>query len=370
MPLRLDSDERRDWQRKIGPWTLSLQDCFERRNPVTCVEFNPPVVSCKDKQGSHYWRHLERVEGEDVGVIKQLKAKYRALKSNIERGHFISITDSAARQQRIHNLSMVRLLTDSQFTKRHFEGEALVLDPSRTVLHLTRNHSVAWTDRFLRHCCRHGFSNLLIITGDPLPDMKLPTCEEDEAELLLGRERELKRLKNSVALTAYVKRVQPEFFVGVAHNPFRGPLNHYQRKLQAGAQFAVTQPVAYYAESWQHMERFEQERRELGPEIPVVVGVFNYFVPCDAHGFNANDFEHRQAFWKKLFGYVPSGVRQDYERGLDGVEILARSIQKLKQIGYFHVDVMNAERSGHQIIEQAKRIVHEGDRLQSGINDP
>ncbi len=371
MPLRLDSDQPSRRQSSDQRWSLSLRDCFERRIPVTCVEFNPPVVESADKQGSHYWRFLEQMSADDMRIIKSLKKKYRYVKDNLDRGHFLSITDSAARQRRIHNLSIVRLFTDPVFTMRHFGQPALAFEPSRTILHLTRNHTISWTERFLRHCDRHGYSNLLIITGDPLPDMNLPTVDAESALLMSESDRGTHRIKNSIELVKWVRERDPKLYVGVAHNPFRGQsaLKHYLRKLEVGAQFAVTQPVAYYTESWRFMQAFVDAIKDEPHKIPLVLGVFNYFVRSDSQGVDDEEFRTKNAFWKKLFGFVPQGVREDYDRGLDGLEILARSIQKLKQLGYFHVDVMNAERMGHRIIEKTRRIVHEGDRLNGSLRD-
>lgn len=368
MPLRIDTDLHARTHQIGHQWSLALMDCFERKIPVTCVEFNPPVVE-PHQQGSDYWLNLADPSPSELKVLRLLGKKFRYIKNNLDRGHFISITDSAARQSRIHNLSMIRLLSEAAFTQRHYQANPIRFDPTRTILHLTRNHSVAWTERFLANCKRHGYVNLLLITGDPLATKNLPGVTLERAIELTSSESESHRLKNSIELLHWTRRHHPELNLGVAHNPFRGDsaLRHFDRKVDAGAQFVITQPVAYYDDSWAFMSDFAAHLSQCQRALPVVLGVFNYFVPCHARGVDESEFERRSAFWKRLFGYVPGGVQMDYKRGLDGLEILGRSIQKLKQRGFFHVDVMNAERMGHGIIEQTRRIIHEGDRLESSV---
>lgn len=111
------------------------------------------------------------------------------------------------------------------------------------------------------------------------------------------------------------------------------------------------------------MDEFLSFYRQINCQAPIIVGVFNYSVPCGSKGFNDEIFQKRYKFWKRLFGFVPEGVRLDYERGLNGVEILARSINEMRKKGLYHFDVMNAERMGVSILKSRQRMAHELDRL-------
>jgi len=367
MPISFDDHALPD---SPAGWVYGLRECFSRSIPVVTVEFNPPPVNDEAKKMASYW-----VAGndDDSRVLRMLRSKLRHIGRNLSDHNFVSVTDSAAGTHRIHNLDMVDLLSDPEFTQRHLSLKPIRWEPQRTLLHLTRNHSVAWIESYLNRCRALGFENLLLITGDPLKGARLPSRSFEQVISTSRAEWSGIRLKNSVELLKFVRRLAPDLFVGAAHNPFissAAVMRHLQRKIDAGAQFLVTQPVAYYDSCWFHMERFESYRQTHFPHVPMICGVFNYFVPCTSIGFREEDFEKRYRFWKRLFSFVPDEVRRDYERGLNGIEIMARSIQKLKRLGFYHFDVMNAEKAGGTVVMNSRRFHHETDRISGGFLDP
>lgn len=351
----------------------SLADAFRDKIPVTSIEFNPPPVSSPEKQELAYWQQLSEPDAKDLKVIRSLKSKLRSIKHCNRIGSFISVTDSAAGILRLHNLTMLRLLADPEFTARWLSSEALIWEPRRTIVHLTRNHSIAWLKRFFLSLKALGFNNLLVITGDPLKEMRLKTVTAEQALALDSAEAENFRLKSSIELLKFTRALHPDFFIGVGHNPFMKQAaaeKHLSAKLEAGAEFIITQPVAYYDECWHAFADFEAFLTQQAEPIPVVLGVFNYFIPVGSQGYKQEDWDKRYKFWKKLFGFVPEGVQADYDRGLDGVEILARSINTLKRMGVFHFDVMNAEKNGWSVVMNAQRLVHELDRIEGAFDLP
>jgi hypothetical protein len=368
MPLFNEDAERHQTHFQGNASTLvhSLEDTFKRQIPVSSIEFNPPPVPDLARREFLYWINLEEPDAEDRKILRALKGKYKALKASLAKGTFVSITDSAAGVLRIHNIAMMRLLADQAFTRKHFGSDPLVWEPRRTIVHLTRNHSINWLRKLLTRCHREGFHNILAITGDPLKEVRLKGATADQITEFEGEDLNTHRPKNSVELIRFIKNEFPHFYVGVGHNPFmrnNAGNKHLLNKVEAGAQFIITQPVSYYEECWQAVADFATFRKEQSLTLPVVLGVFNYFVPCHKNGYDPEKFEKRYKFWKKLFGFVPEGVRQDYDSGLDGIEILARSIGKLKRMGYFHFDVMNAEKHGADMVQNEMRMAHEQDRL-------
>ena len=356
---------------RLASYVHSLEDSFRQNIPVTSVEFNPPPVSSMEKQETAYWLDLAKPDKEDKTILKGLRAKIKALRRCHRIDSFISVTDSAAGVLRLHNLSMIRLLTDSVFMDRHFKSAPLIWEPRRTIIHLTRNHDIAWLRSFLNACLRLNFKNLLVITGDPLKEIRLNPVTAAEAGVLSPDEESSYRLKNSVELLKFIATSFPQFYVGVGHNPFLNLTaagNHLRRKAEAGARYIITQPVSYYEECWRVIRTFESFRAESAIDIPVVLGVFNYYVPCGNLGFNPEEYVKKHRFWKKLFGFVPDGVRQDYEWGMNGIEILARSITKLKRMGYYHFDVMNAERQGWSVVINEQRLAHESNRIEGAFD--
>lgn len=352
-------------------YLYSLEDAFRRKIPITSIEFNPPPVTGVAKQAASYWQGLSAPDAEDQKVLSALKAKLEGMKRCRKIGAFVSVTDSAAGVLRMNNLAMLRLLSDPNFTETWLGGSPLELEPPHTIVHLTRNHSISWLGPYLDQCLGLGFHNLLIITGDPLKEVRYRPVRLDQVAGLGAGELENCRLKNSVDMLRFVRAHHRDFFAGVGHNPFlrkEAAQSHLLRKVEAGARFIITQPVSYYEECWRVMGEFQRFCREERIDIPVVLGVFNYFVPMGKKGFREKAFEKRHKFWKRLFGFVPGGVRQDYELGLNGIEILARSINKLKRMGSFHFDVMNAEKQGWSISRDGQRLAHELDRI-SGAFD-
>ncbi len=368
MPLFNESFEASHDNRhhKVMNFVLSLQDSLCRQIPVTSIEFNPPVVSTLAKQELAYWRLLEQPDEEDRTILANLREKLQGLSSCREIGSFTSVTDSAAGMLRMHNLTMVRLLADPVFTRRHLGADAFVWEPSRTIVHVTRNHNLPWLRHFIEECRALGFTQLLLITGDPLKEVRFRPVTAEQAQAMSEAEAAECRLKNSVEMLKFIGALAPDFYIGAAHNPFLKPEaahKHLLHKVEAGARFLITQPVSYYDECWTVIHQFETFCRAAKVTVPVVLGVFNYSVPVGKNGFKEETFQKRYEFWKKLFGFVPSGVRRDYESGLSGTEILARSINKLKRMGYYHFDVMNAEKNGWSVLRKGQIFVHEQDRF-------
>lgn len=351
----------------------SLEKSLKERIPVTSVEFNPPPVSDPSMQELGYWLEPKTLSLEEKKIIRSLKSKSKSIRSCNQIGSFISITDSAAGVLRLHNLTMMRLMADHDFSQTRLKMPALLWEPRRTIVHLTRNHSIAWLRQFFLRCKAMGFENLLIITGDPLKGMRLKTVTAAQALALSEEDSHQFRLKNSIELLRFTKALHPEFYTGVGHNPFMKKAvaeKHLSAKLDAGAEFIITQPVSYYEECWDAVAEFESFMKKRQVSVPVVLGVFNYYIPVGARGYKAEDFEKRYRFWKKLFGFVPQGVKEDYDRGLNGIEILARSINTLKRMGIFHFDVMNAEKTGWSVVTNAQRLVHELDRIEGAFDLP
>ena len=317
-------------------YVYSLADALQRNIPVTSIEFNPPVVSRLEKQEAAYWQQLEAADDEDLKILKNLRAKVKHIQLCRSTASFLSLTDSAAGMLRLHNLAMIQLLQDPVFTEKWLACRPIEWEQTRTIIHLTRNHSIAWLRRFLRSCKNLGFTQLLLITGDPLKQVTLPAVTAEEALALDDEAAAGVRLKNSIEILRFINHLTPGFFVGASHNPFlrrAAAQKHLLNKIEAGARFIITQPVSYYDECWRVMAEFETFARDRRLAVPIILGVFNYSVPCNAGGYKEEVFKKRFKFWKRLFGFVPEGVRQDYDLGLNGTEILARSINKLKTYG-------------------------------------
>jgi homocysteine S-methyltransferase len=143
-----------------------------------------------------------------------------------------------------------------------------------TIPHLTpRDTSVMGLESVLLGAHAEGIRNVLAVTGDPPEVGDYPgsggVYEVDSIGLtyLISCLNE-GRNYNHKAIDA-----PTSFFVGVAVNPTADDLDleleRFERKLEAGARFAMTQIVF----DVQHLERF-LERLGDRPPVPLIVGVF------------------------------------------------------------------------------------------------
>ncbi len=116
---------------------------------------------------------------------------------------------------------------------------------------------------FLRRCREAGIDNVLALRGDPPKGQAVDWSRGD--------------FHNASDLVAFVRRSFPEFGIAVAGYPgghpeaptFREDRLHTRNKLDAGADFIVTQLFFDVREYFDLVERL----RELGVQKPVIPGI-------------------------------------------------------------------------------------------------
>jgi len=141
-----------------------------------------------------------------------------------------------------------------------------------TVLHLTcRDHNLLGMQAALLGAHAQGQRNVLAITGDPpkLGDYPHVTAVYDVESI--GLVRVLDRLNRGVDLGASSIGEPTKFLIGVGVNPgatdMERELRRFRYKVEAGANFCMTQPV-YEAEL---LETFLENIKDC--RIPVLVGI-------------------------------------------------------------------------------------------------
>jgi methylenetetrahydrofolate reductase (NADPH) len=150
----------------------------------------------------------------------------------------------AERYRRILDSGAVVSIPDNPMGNPHFtplevtEFLDLPMDPERTLLHLNSFHLRADMDAFLRGAADRGLKQLLVISGDGGP--RLPRMEPSD----IGMDD---KVVTSIVLLRYIEREFPGVFTcGVAFNQYDPPEHEKERlqwKIDAGAQFVITQPV-------------------------------------------------------------------------------------------------------------------------------
>jgi methylenetetrahydrofolate reductase (NADPH) len=170
----------------------------------------------------------------------------------------------AQKWQMVMEAGYIACVTDNAMGTLAFQGTELIeeLDlevrPGQVHIHLNTFHTKDNLDEILVACRRHGIEDLLLVTGDG--NERLPKLEP----AAIGAEVET---VTAVQLLEYVRREYPETFnTGVAFNPYEPDEHEFEkleRKIEAGAQFVITQPLLGRNESVDRM------RRQFG--LPTVI---------------------------------------------------------------------------------------------------
>ncbi|MBN1152964.1 MAG: methylenetetrahydrofolate reductase [Dehalococcoidia bacterium] len=148
------------------------------------------------------------------------------------------------RYRRILDAGAVVSIPDNPMGNVHFTALEVVefldlpLDSDRTLLHLNSFHLRSDLESFLRGAADRGVKNLLVVSGDGGP--KLPRLEPADVGIDA-------KTVTSIVLLRYIAREYPGVFTcGVAFNQYEPPeheLERLQWKIEAGAEFVITQPV-------------------------------------------------------------------------------------------------------------------------------
>jgi methionine synthase / methylenetetrahydrofolate reductase(NADPH) len=143
-----------------------------------------------------------------------------------------------------------------------------------TIPHLTpRDMTVMGLQSALLGAHAEGVRNILAVTGDPPEVGDYPGSQGVYEIDSIGLTEMISRLNRGEDWNGRAIDAPTSFFVGVAVNPtaddLEVELERFRRKLDAGAQFAMTQIVF-------ELEALDRFRERLGGEwpIPVLVGVF------------------------------------------------------------------------------------------------
>jgi methylenetetrahydrofolate reductase (NADPH) len=143
----------------------------------------------------------------------------------IDAGCGVSIPDNPMGQPRLGALESIAL-TD------------LSVDSDKVVMNLNTFHLKSELDKLLQKAAEANLKYILVIRGDGGP--QLPKLE---AKSIGGK----RSVATSIDLIAYInKEYADQFITGAAFNPYNPmpfELDRMKQKIDAGAKYAVTQPV-------------------------------------------------------------------------------------------------------------------------------
>jgi methionine synthase / methylenetetrahydrofolate reductase(NADPH) len=143
-----------------------------------------------------------------------------------------------------------------------------------TIPHLTpRDLSIAGLESALLGAHAEGIRNMLAVTGDPPEAGDYPGANGVYEVDSIGLSRMISQMNAGEDFNGREIDAPTSFYLGVAVNPAADDLDYelerFRQKLDAGAQFAMTQVLFDFA----YLDEFE--RRLGGPSpIPLLIGIF------------------------------------------------------------------------------------------------
>jgi len=180
-----------------------------------------------------------------------------------------------ARQLRIHGVDLVNIPDGPRATGRMSALAAAVMVQQagvETILHYAcRDRNMIGMQSDLLGAHAMDVRNLLIITGDPPRVGDYPDATAVFEVDSIGLTNLAAQLNRGLDMGGQAIGQATGFHIGVAANPGAFDLDHeirrFRYKVEAGAEFAVTQPVFDVASMLTFLERIEPVR------IPVLAGI-------------------------------------------------------------------------------------------------
>jgi methionine synthase / methylenetetrahydrofolate reductase(NADPH) len=228
------------------------------RELVTAAHERPEETELAQKLRAGEWVTCVELDPPKGGTYDSMLAVTRTLKDSGAVG-FVDINDNPMARARANALMA-----------------AIAIERTcgiETIPHVTpRDTSVMGLQSQLLGAHAEGVRNVLAVTGDPPHVGDYPGSEGVYEVDSIGLAQMVTRLNAGEDFNGKAIDAPTSFFLGVAVNPsaddLETELDRFRRKLDAGAQFAMTQALF----DLRYLDRFEE--RLGGWPIPVLVGVF------------------------------------------------------------------------------------------------
>jgi 5,10-methylenetetrahydrofolate reductase len=156
------------------------------------------------------------------GFLNRFAERYRRI---IDAGCGISIPDNPMGQPRIGALEAIDL-------------RGLSVVPEKVIMNMNTFHAKSELDELLQRAAKANLKYILVVRGDGGP--LLPKIDSKSIGGKLN-------VATSIDLIRYINTQYPDQFItGAAFNPYNPmpfELNRMKQKIDAGAKYAVTQPI-------------------------------------------------------------------------------------------------------------------------------
>jgi methylenetetrahydrofolate reductase (NADPH) len=161
-------------------------------------------------------------DNQSEALLDRFAERYRRI---IDAGCGVSIPDNPMGQPRLGALES-------------FDLRGLSVDSDKVMMNLNTFHTKAELDKLLQKAAEANLKYILVVRGDGGP--QLPKLE---AKSIGGK----RSVATSIDLIGYLnKEYADQFTTGAAfnpHNPMPFELDRMKQKIDAGAKYAVTQPI-------------------------------------------------------------------------------------------------------------------------------
>ena len=260
-----------------------LQQLRTSDTPVVAVELRPPRAELQSHEGIDAWIDT-----------------YHAIRSLARQNVRVMITDSAVGAQEENNLRHLVANLGADVARAH------------VVPFLTTKHSVTFCLGYADQAVHHEFPSLVVLGGDK--HVGRPRCVE-----------------HAWQLRAMIRERHPNLELGGWANPTASPAQQVGFLLdeRAHADFYLTQITSHHQAP--QVSAFLREADRRGVSMPGVFGVFYYR--------SANP-----ATLEMLRQFLPVPVeelREEFAAGATPVEVCARTIRTLRELGAKHFYVSN-----------------------------
>ena len=262
---------------------MSLVDSLRGGGTIIAAELRPPRAE------------LDSAEGMDAWIDT-----YHSVRSLTRQDIRVFLTDSAVGMQEENNLR--HLVTNV--------GRDLAHD--RVVPFLTTKHSLDFCLTYAEQACQQGFSSLVILGGDK--SVGRPRCVEHAWELRRA-----------------IRAHEPRLSLGGWANPYGNADQQIDFIADDNftAEYYLTQIVSHLDIA--PVERFIAGTARRGIDLPGVFGVF-YYRSANAKTLGA------------LSHFLPvpvEGLTREFAAGVTPIDICARTIRALTDIGARHFYISN-----------------------------
>jgi hypothetical protein len=262
---------------------MSLTDALRGDATVIAAELRPPRAELASAEGMNAWIDT-----------------YHAVRGLTRSGTYVFLTDSAVGLQEEDNL-------------RHLVANLGTDVPrERVVPFLTSKHTLEYCLSYAERAWQHAFSSLVVLGGDK--HLGPPRCFE-----------------HAWQLRARIREHEPRLALGGWGNP-NGSAEAQVAYLGARdftAEFFLTQIVSHHA--IEPVARFVEASRREGLTLPGMFGVFFYRSASPST-------------LKVLRQFLPvpvEGISREFAGGLTPVDVCARTIRAMLDIGVRHFYISN-----------------------------